>query len=112
MSSEDDAPGHGETAADAGAERSDHEEPDAGAERSGRERPDADGARPELDGTLRTRGDQPDEEPDDDVGENIFDGATDRGPIVPGEPKLENAVFVALGVLAGTAVILRLVGAV
>lgn len=48
----------------------------------------------------------------EDVGDNVFGGPLERGPIEPGRPDAENVLFVLLGILAGVLVIMRLVGAI
>lgn len=49
---------------------------------------------------------------EEDVGENIFGGPLDRGPITAGRPEAENVLFVLVGILTGALVVLRLMGAI
>lgn len=62
----------------------------------------ADGALPDRQGS----GDQ------EDIGDNVFGGPSDHGPIEPGRPDAENVLFVLLGILAAVLVVMRLTGAI
>ncbi|MEF8774078.1 MAG: hypothetical protein V5A23_07825 [Halobacteriales archaeon] len=62
-----------------------------------------------ADGALSEREETDNEEA---VGDNVFGGPGDFGPIEPGRPDAESVLFVLLGILAAVLVVMRLTGTV